>query len=1483
MKFQEILYNSSESSITGSVGFGVRAKTDGASEEVLKALNKSSFFLRKYSAGTFKVPAPKALLENPSAILDYPVNYAYRETKTEDGRTIYVFLRQIPIVFDYAFFIDGEATRPGNYGYDAIIFDQKPEPEAFEIFYDAPAPGARAFFPANRVLSKDNPELKSIMECKPLPLPEGELDVRTAANGPINQTALNIFFHYVEAMQEGKSLIVRIEDKDKNIIIADLFRILGKYSADVTFDACSYEQGFSADTKITFISQYYPYQLMIPGDKFVQKNAADVPDTPLYKDYAEKMKVQIQKCDYTELHKLSSWILSGEWKHTAGKSEDIVTGYFTYCSNPDQFTLPMTGNRELLRLIAAKKGATSARILELGNEVLTNASDETGTFVKALKTIADLKEDGFDVSSLKDKFSTRYTALASATPEAMAGAFSALGKSFFEYFLDIAQFGGKYDYLSSPALRPILKDVFCYIIPQREKRIPVLLERLVPAVGEDETVKMLKLAENDARAREQAYVNIIKTSPEKVSVISSVMFKDIVSPATNFIKEFKSQAQNPDFAALFYYSASHIPITDASAFIESNAQLMSDNAAYKKMVSDGEGKNHIYHKLIAEITRKITDKNAAQMADLVNHNILYHLFKANPKELNEWCLLSELLTGQYDDNISLKYELARDSQANKIFSEIAYKCLSSASGQNEISKLINDMLGKGCLDKKKFVEIAKSLKKKDIVCAAGTYMECSGMKFQDAKAFVDEAFTDYADQILETYYTNDFKSWKRKQALKSFFSNLFKKKKKPSDNMKLKTLLIPLLFICSMFQLSARDFGENITKYEYRYVVNCRALNLREKPKTGKVVMGARQGDILYGTIETVPGETWNWLKVDGVEMYASTQYLVSEANPHYMKPVSSYELGTYDFERTLRIQRIVRWILLGLCILAFVIFMILFTWGSIMDLLKSIRKPSYYDEKSRKDHMIYDMRLWFYKRQPYQAVLALTETIVLSILAGIIVLMTVAGIGWGLMALVWVLMWALVVIGWILVIGGVITIVVAIFSGGEEKGCLVGFGGIAAIFLGYCILKREEDILDFGERALDAGRAFFQHLYILDFVRDLFLVYWKTGLIIIFTPIAIFLALVIINFIVSGILIIIEKMAMRHYNIKNPCPVCQHNSEPAIYFSRMTDGTIADLPVKLQPGRYGLLHIKHPDTGEIMPTMFFNGKDKCFRKCGHCGAAIKADMGIEKHIALVGVAESGKTTLAYRMITQLISNGYARLMDKDNMDAGVKNDIETALKNIKNGEGVLDQPYPNKTEVGLMRSIQLKLRRKDSSIDYRLFINDVGGELYDTTSVDSSTSTQISLFARNVNTILFLVDPITTDFSYNDVSDEFKEWLKKNQKPNTVKINIKRTADRLIDLLTAHNLSDKDLGKINFEFILVKADLGYLDKVDNTNEEALKGFMYSDMGLEPLIQTVETKFKKIGYSVYSANKKYSGYPYITTNLIERITTELGIAPLEKL
>ena len=111
------------------------------------------------------------------------------------------------------------------------------------------------------------------------------------------------------------------------------------------------------------------------------------------------------------------------------------------------------------------------------------------------------------------------------------------------------------------------------------------------------------------------------------------MFKDIVSPATNFIKEFKSQAQNPDFAALFYYSASHIPITDASAFIESNAQLMSDNAAYKKRVSDGEGKNHIYHRLIADIIRKITDKNAAKMADFINLNILEPLFNDNPKDL----------------------------------------------------------------------------------------------------------------------------------------------------------------------------------------------------------------------------------------------------------------------------------------------------------------------------------------------------------------------------------------------------------------------------------------------------------------------------------------------------------------------------------------------------------------------------------------------------------------------------------------------------------------------------------------------------------------------------------------------------------------------------------------------------------------------------------------------------------------------------------
>ena len=73
MKYYELLFNSSEASMTGGVGFGIRTVTSGTPSEYINAVLASKAF-NDYSAGTFKMPYPKELLENPERILSFPVN-----------------------------------------------------------------------------------------------------------------------------------------------------------------------------------------------------------------------------------------------------------------------------------------------------------------------------------------------------------------------------------------------------------------------------------------------------------------------------------------------------------------------------------------------------------------------------------------------------------------------------------------------------------------------------------------------------------------------------------------------------------------------------------------------------------------------------------------------------------------------------------------------------------------------------------------------------------------------------------------------------------------------------------------------------------------------------------------------------------------------------------------------------------------------------------------------------------------------------------------------------------------------------------------------------------------------------------------------------------------------------------------------------------------------------------------------------------------
>lgn len=644
--------------------------------------------------------------------------------------------------------------------------------------------------------------------------------------------------------------------------------------------------------------------------------------------------------------------------------------------------------------------------------------------------------------------------------------------------------------------------------------------------------------------------------------------------------------------------------------------------------------------------------------------------------------------------------------------------------------------------------------------------------------------------------------------------------------MKRLLLIIAALFV--MLPLSARDFG-NMSESEMRYrVTSKRSLNVRNTPGlNGSVLFTVGPGDYIYGYAVSA-----DWVKVNGSEWYVSSKYLAQESNPFYQTVVEQDD--TYSAERVFRIQKIVRYCLLAACIILFLLFLIL-AWDFIFeDLFGFSTCGKSYKGLDGKTHFM--RQKFYYGAGAYWGVLIIAGLVLAAIVAGVLALMIVGGTVWLLLAIVWLLLYILIIVGWILLVGGVL----ALFGGGEAVG--YGCGGI---IIGGVIVNYSDAIQEFGSSALDTGFAFFKNLYVLDFVRDLVVIYWQPALMIILAPILIFLLFVVGTLIISGIFMLVEYIVMMRYNIKNPCPVCQHASEPAVYLSKGR----YPLPVNLHPGRYGLFSITHPETKEKMPTMLFNGKDKLSRRCKHCGKVISANMGTEKHIALVGVAESGKTTLVYRLIAEMLRKHPNSIFftDVTQSDYDMMDSVQSIVK-----RGYLEH-FPPKTVVGQRRAIQLKIQR-GMNMFYRLFINDVGGELYSLNAVDSSESQIISQFVRNTESIIFVVDPATIDFSDCDISPEFRAWLGKNQS-HTNKIDIFRAFGRLIEFFNSEGMIKGKSLNLHINVVLVKRDLGYLSGIDDMDESSLQGFMVADMGLGRLISDINSYFKenKVHYLSFSA------------------------------
>ncbi len=468
--------------------------------------------------------------------------------------------------------------------------------------------------------------------------------------------------------------------------------------------------------------------------------------------------------------------------------------------------------------------------------------------------------------------------------------------------------------------------------------------------------------------------------------------------------------------------------------------------------------------------------------------------------------------------------------------------------------------------------------------------------------------------------------------------------------------------------------------------------------------------------------------------------------------------------------------------------------------------------------------RLWMYNYEPYTKVGTMLLIALAAFVASIIIILLVGGFIWLALCVVEIILWAIIIIGWLaLIFGGL-----ALFAK-EPVGCL-------PFILGIVIVNYQDSIKKTGEELVDWGFEFMQSVNMFNWGLGVFVNYWDVILVVFIAPMLIFLAFAVLVITLNMLLNGFEFIVTRVYSIKRPCPTCGSTATPDYIIGGKPH------PVKLHPGVYGVFFHKSPVTGERVPTMLLNGRGKVTRKCKKCGSYINADanrgFGTEIHIGVVGHRSSGKSYLLYSGLYSLMNSYPGRFTQ---VDANNETRIEDKIKRIKAGAGI-------QTDVAIKyKAVQLMLASKLRPVPYHLFFYDVAGEKFDAASSSYKTAMD---FYKNVQSIVFIVDPSMIDILGLPASAKFVDWHKQNA--NHERYRMHGTFSVLKDII---DTVGRKSNKIDFNFVCAKTDMGYLSELgysQTPTESEIERFISTELGLTNLVNSAKASFRSVHFYTVS-------------------------------
>lgn len=1458
MKYYHIIYTSTEKNLGGSGGYGIRTATIGTPQDYLDAVsNKVNLF--NSIVDDCPVPTSSELKADGKTILNVPPRYFYLSLEINSGKTVYVIGRNVYLGFTQTFYfkdsegkVSGMGGRMGNYLLDLYFFEEIPPRDAFQIFYEDPAPTSQHFVPKDPSPRTDNIEMIGIATGEPQMLDAKDIPFTANQRNSWSDKVVELLFALIESKLTDKRLVVKYPWRETHQLIGDLIDMLPDNKVGAfTFSTNYTGNGNNVPADVNFANEHYAANY-VGRDVFVDLQSATL-TTKETEAYKQIVLDAIVRKDVQTIRNLTGWMLSTAYKDVRNMAPHTNRTLYIYTQQPENFNISML----------TEDAATSTELMSSLNKLIQeNPATNGRTFTKQLEQalVDALNNNGnpqiFEVVRTYRKYIKETASVVNkyeSRPELATYFFDVIKENLPKTLQTASQMISYYQSknlrvveLMASNFQTIFGSLYDTIVLDAAARAD---KQALASQLDNQLLVPMSEAKNDAAYKKLGELCDILTDNFKVDNYNFQTTLDLLKRVG-----MTNSKTGMAVKELFFHQVSNIQAcvqtlnevwnVDAKQIIDYVTQLAANNDLDART-------QHAY------ITEALANSGFTleQVLEIFNNKS----FKFSDFEREQFFAKCKKYSSAY-----------KSYNRKKIFSGIFGKILGLFKRKSKDSKE-PQQAGSSILHSKSRPRpsVQQQNAKPELISPSQTaYAPKPKLVERPAREFT-EAELDQVEIYLQNRGSevSDTVKENAEEVERRFYESR-RKNGIPPELRRFVTyfrgllLLFGLSFLTPCESLAAGQIDSHIAYGDIKdapkcYIVSPQTLNVRTSPSLYKgkrkktkrkdnVGFKLNQGDTIFVSAlvqpSTADGVTWISFTHEGTDYYTDITKLTEIDNPRLVRKVSDEKENNADgFLGWL--QRSAPTILLVLTGILFLL------W--ILGILASADSwKDYFRAEVRDDTKMRPM--FMYSLQPYKSAASVSLALLICFAASIIIMLAIGGVVWGFLWIVKLLVWGLIIIGWICLIVGVICIFV---NWAVAIPCLI-IGGL--------IYHYQESLESFGNACVATGMAFFDAINVWEFSRDLVQHYWQHALVISLAPMVLFLIGAALAYLYALCLRGYEAWTTHRYNVKHPCPWCHEPSEPAEYYDEDTEHGRVALPTSLRPGIYGLFHVVHPITGNEMPTLISNGRDQLLRKCPHCHEFVNFESGTEKHIGFIGMPESGKTVLMCSIIGELKRhNPDMHFTDiKENVGRDIYKSVEFYEK-----EGHLDDDHrPDQTKKVAKSSVQCILPRANGGLPYHLYFNDVAGELF----TAGGYSKDKLRFSSDVEQIYFIIDPFTMQLNMDEVSESIKKWLNQT---NVVRSNnledIRNTCDSLISALTDSN---RDFKQINFTFVLVKSDTGYMGSINTSDPDALETFMDNDLQLSNIIHAVETRFADVNYIAVSAwRKDDKGISTLCNNMLKQL------------